>query len=77
MLRLSYFPTRWKFTQITMIPKPGKPANEVTSYRPIPSKLTKKFFSTELETTQKFKVLHPTISLDSENIIPQSNKHTE
>jgi hypothetical protein len=34
MLRLSYFPTIWKFAQITMIPKPGKPANEVTSYRP-------------------------------------------
>jgi hypothetical protein len=24
MLRLSYFPTIWKFAQITMIPKPGK-----------------------------------------------------
>jgi hypothetical protein len=35
MLRLSYFPTIWKFAQITMIPKPGKPANEVTFYRPI------------------------------------------
>jgi hypothetical protein len=34
MLRLSYFPALWKFAQITMIPKPGKPANEVT-YRPI------------------------------------------
>jgi hypothetical protein len=35
MLRLSYFLTIWKFAQITMIPKPGKPANEVTSYSPI------------------------------------------
>jgi hypothetical protein len=35
MLRLSYFPTTCKFAQITMIPKPGKSANEVTSYRPI------------------------------------------
>ena len=25
----------WKFAQIVMIPKPGKPNNEVTSYRPI------------------------------------------
>jgi hypothetical protein len=35
MLRLSYFPTTWKCAQIVMIPKPGKPINEVTSYRPI------------------------------------------
>jgi hypothetical protein len=35
MFRLSYFPTIWKFAEITMIPKPGKPANELTSYRPI------------------------------------------
>jgi hypothetical protein len=47
MLRLSYFPRIWKFAQITMIPKPGKPANEVTSYRPIsllliPSKIFEK-----------------------------------
>jgi hypothetical protein len=35
MLRLSHFPTTWKFAQIIMIPKPGKPVNEVTSYRPI------------------------------------------
>jgi hypothetical protein len=46
MLRLSYFPTIWK-SQITMIPKPGKPANEVTSYRlisllSIPSKIYEK-----------------------------------
>ncbi|PNF35987.1 hypothetical protein B7P43_G02293 [Cryptotermes secundus] len=47
MLRLSYFPTIWKFAQIVMIPKPGKPINEVTSYRPIsllpiPSKIFEK-----------------------------------
>jgi hypothetical protein len=35
MLRMSYYPIMWKFAQITMIPKPGKPANEVNSYRPI------------------------------------------
>jgi hypothetical protein len=35
MLRLSYFLTISKFAQTTMIPKPGNPANEVTSYRPI------------------------------------------
>lgn len=35
MLRLAYFPMTWKFAQIILIPKPGKPPNNVTSYRPI------------------------------------------
>jgi len=35
MLRLSYYPLLWKFAQILMVPKPGKPTHEVTSYRPI------------------------------------------
>jgi hypothetical protein len=35
MLHLSYFPTQWKFTQIIMIAKPGKPPIEAASYRPI------------------------------------------
>jgi hypothetical protein len=35
MLRMSYYPIMWKFAHIIMIPKPGKPANEVNSYRPI------------------------------------------
>jgi hypothetical protein len=33
MPRLTYFPLLWKFAQIIMIHKPGKPP--VTSYRPI------------------------------------------
>jgi hypothetical protein len=35
MLRMSYYPIVWKFAHIMLIPKPGKPANEVNSYRPI------------------------------------------
>ncbi|CAG9133853.1 unnamed protein product [Plutella xylostella] len=35
ILRMSYFPQHWKVSQILMIYKPGKPANLVTSYRPI------------------------------------------
>jgi hypothetical protein len=47
MLRLSYFPVTWKFTKIIMLPKPGKPVNEASSYRPIrllpiPSKIFEK-----------------------------------
>jgi len=32
ILRLSYYPLLWKFAQIIMMPKPGKPVNNVTSY---------------------------------------------
>ena len=29
------YPDTWKVAQIIVIPKPGKPAEEITSYRPI------------------------------------------
>ena len=35
ILRLSYYPLLWKFAQIIMVPKAGKPVDDVTSYRPI------------------------------------------
>ena len=35
MLTLSHFPVLWKYAEIIMIPKPGKPPYEPTSYRPI------------------------------------------
>jgi hypothetical protein len=35
IIRTGYYPTQRKVAQIIMIPKPGKPADEVTSYRPI------------------------------------------
>jgi hypothetical protein len=34
-LRLKYVPSYWKTAEVFMIPKPRKPATEVTSYRPI------------------------------------------
>jgi len=34
-MRTGYFPAQWKVSQIINILKPGKPADEVTSYRPI------------------------------------------
>jgi hypothetical protein len=47
MLRLSYFPVTWKFVSIVILLKPGKPANEASSYQPIsllpiPSKIFEK-----------------------------------
>ena len=35
ILRLEYFPLQWKVAQVIVIPKPGKPLNDVSSYRPI------------------------------------------
>ena len=55
MLRLAYFPVLWKFAQMIMIPKPGKPPQNVTSYRPISllpllSKIFEKLFLHRLRT---------------------------
>lgn len=33
--RLKYVPKMWKVAEVIMIPKPGKPSNDVASYRPI------------------------------------------
>jgi len=35
MLRPCYFTVQWKYAQIIMIAKPGKPPTEASSYRPI------------------------------------------
>jgi hypothetical protein len=35
MLRLCYFPVQWKYAQITIITRPGKPPTETNSYTPI------------------------------------------
>jgi hypothetical protein len=35
VLLKGYFPAQWKVAQVILILKPGKPANELTSYRPI------------------------------------------
>lgn len=35
IFRVKHVPDVWKFAEVIMIPKPGKPAHETTSYRPI------------------------------------------
>jgi hypothetical protein len=35
LIRTGYFPVQWKVSPIIMIPKPGKPLEEASSYRPI------------------------------------------
>lgn len=64
VLRLQYFPLLWKVSVLNMIPKPGKPASEVSSYRPISllpvlSKLFEKLL---------LKRLHPILA--DQNVIP-------
>jgi len=54
VLRTGYFPGQWKLSHIITVLKPGKPAEEVTSYRPISllpilSKLFEKFFLTGIK----------------------------
>jgi hypothetical protein len=49
MLRMAHYPIMWKFAQIIVIPKPGKPANEVHCYCPISLlPVTSKLFETLL-----------------------------
>lgn len=48
ILRISHYPSQWKFAKIIMIPKPNKPENIVSSYRPIFSKLFEKPFKKRL-----------------------------
>jgi hypothetical protein len=40
-IRLTYFPALWKFSTVVMIPKSGKSADTVTSYRPFLDQFTK------------------------------------
>jgi hypothetical protein len=53
IFRTTHFPRLWKISQIIMIPKPGKPTDVVSSYRPISltpilSKLWEKVFLVRL-----------------------------
>ncbi|CAH2095610.1 unnamed protein product [Euphydryas editha] len=64
ILRTCHFPEVWKVSQVIMIPKPGKPVEETSSYRPISltpvlSKLWEKIFLTRLK-----------VCLDEGDIIP-------
>lgn len=35
ILRLHHFPNQWKYAEVIMVPKPNKPENIISSYRPI------------------------------------------
>jgi hypothetical protein len=64
IVRLSYFPLTWKFAQIILVHKPGKPLNETISYRPIsllpiPSKLFERLLLTRLQKDVDFSAIIP------------------
>lgn len=65
ILRLEVFPDSWKVAQIILIQKPGKPAEELTSYRPISllpiiSKLFEKLFLNRFQPILERNMLIPT-----------------
>lgn len=66
VLRLSYFPSLWKFSIIILVPKPNKPPDSISSYRPI-SLLP--FFAKILERLLLKRIL-PCLTLNS--ILPNS-----
>ena len=54
VMRLSYFPKQWKVAEVQVVPKPGKPLEDISSYRPISllpilSKLMEKLFLSKLQ----------------------------
>ena len=64
ILRVSYYPLLWTFAQIIMVPKPGKPVEDVTSYRPIsllhiPSKVFEKLLLKRLKSDIGLSTLLP------------------
>ena len=64
ILRLFYFPLQWKVGQVILILKPGKPSENVASYRPISllpilSKVLEKLILQRLEPIIKQKNLIP------------------
>jgi len=64
ILRLSYYPLLWKFAQIIMVPKPRKPVDDITSYRPIsllpiPSKVFEKLLLKRLRSDVDLSTLLP------------------
>jgi hypothetical protein len=75
IFRLSYYPLLWKFAQIIMVPKPGKPTYEVASYRPIslltiPSKVFEKLLLKRLHTMWNFPTSFPVTNLAFDLAIP-------
>jgi len=66
MLRLSYFPSTWKYSVIIMIAKPNKPKHLVSSFRPI------SLLPTFAKLFEKLIQHRITPIIDQHNILPKS-----
>jgi hypothetical protein len=70
VLLKGYFPAQWKVAQIFLIPKPGKPPHELTSYRPISKVLEKLLLKRLLPIVEKINE-YQIINLASDKGIPR------
>lgn len=64
LFRVGYFPNSWKIASIILIAKPGKPTDQVTSYRPISllpilAKITEKIIYSKMMTILENKHIIP------------------
>jgi hypothetical protein len=80
--RLKYTPQVWKIVEVIMIPKQGKPLNEVTSHRPITllpvvSKLFEKLLFKRLKVIIENKTSYQRASLHLDKSILPLNKCTD
>ena len=79
ILRLSYYSLLWKFAQITMVPKPCKPVDDASSYRPIsllpiPSKVFEKLLLKRLRSDVDLSTLLPDYQFGFELVTLPSTK---
>jgi hypothetical protein len=79
-----YVPAQWKVAEIIMNPKPGKPLEEVISYRPsIPPTIMSKIFENAvlkrllpvLEKTGSYRAV--SLDFDSNTVSPNKYSYTE
>ena len=80
ILRTGYFPGQWKVSQIVTILKPGKPAEDVKSYRPISllpilSKVFEKLFITRIQPILQSTQIIPDHQFGFRKNTPPSSKY--
>jgi hypothetical protein len=79
ILLRGYFPAQWKIAQIILIPKPGKPPHQLSSYQrisllSIPSKVFEKLLLKRLLPLVEHANLIPNHQFGSDRGTPQLNK---
>lgn len=64
VLRIGHYPSQWKVAQIILIPKPGKPTHDVSSYRPI------SLLPTISKALEKLLLQRLNVHINENNLIP-------